>query len=215
MTDALAILRQDFPACFNDQYQPIMTGIDAGLIRHYTKLGTLNATDLKVALEAYTSHPNYLAHLQTGVERIDLTGAGCDEFVTLVEQAHAAQRQQGKPWVRWSPAHKQMLNELKARFPHCLIKGQPKKPVVETNFAAKIIARVPDLDANLVTQSLAAYLTSHDYLGQLKQGAIRVDLDGKAKGKVTAKAAAIAAAQLAAKPKKQSRLAKPPVKEKT
>lgn len=86
---------------------------------------------------------------------------------------------------------------LVARFPAAFAEpGQPKRPLV-TGLHAAIYEACPDLKRWQVRQGLADYCGGPTYLRSIVEGAERINLEGEARGYVTAGQAAHAATVLA------------------
>jgi sRNA-binding protein len=90
------------------------------------------------------------------------------------------------------------LTRLTEAFPQTFVleKHRPHRPL-KVGIAADIPARCPDLERRLLSVILSAYARRVMYLQSVVAGAVRVDLDGKEAGKVTAREAEYAAATLA------------------
>jgi sRNA-binding protein len=101
----------------------------------------------------------------------------------------------------WMTARKKdveaALVRLAETFPKTFIleKYQPHRPL-KVGIAADLMGRCPQLDHRKVSVALAVYTRRVMYLRSLVAGAVRVDLDGKPAGKVSAPDAEHAAARL-------------------
>jgi ProP effector len=114
------------------------------------------------------------------------------------------------------------LTRLAEAFPQTFVleRYRPHRPL-KVGIAADIPARCPELERGVLSVALSVYARRVMYLQSMVVGAVRVDLDGKEAGEVTARDAKYAAAKLAktlasreakrvaaVKPKGAARLAK-------
>ena len=90
------------------------------------------------------------------------------------------------------------LARLTEAFPQAFVleKYRPHRPL-KVGIAVDIPARCPAVERRVLGVALSAYAKRVMYLQSLVAGAVRVDLDGKAAGEVTARDAKYAAAKLA------------------
>jgi ProP effector len=90
------------------------------------------------------------------------------------------------------------LARLAEAFPQAFVleKYRPHRPL-KVGIAVDIPARCPAVERRVLGVALSAYAKRVMYLQSLVAGAVRVDLDGKETGEVTARDAKYAAAKLA------------------
>jgi ProP effector len=75
---------------------------------------------------------------------------------------------------------------LAKRFPACFMtKGNPVKLPLKIGIRHDILARCPDLDAELVGRAIRDYVNGPRYARCMRAGSDRIDLDGNPCGQVS------------------------------
>lgn len=100
---------------------------------------------------------------------------------------------------------RQTRRKLVDLFPQCFMPRRKVKRPLKINIIEDIIWRAPFLSRADVILSLKDYCVGETYQSTLTAGALRYDLDGKPAGRVSDKAASVAAHKLARQRAKSSR----------
>jgi ProP effector len=98
-----------------------------------------------------------------------------------------------------------VIAQLAALFPKAFAVNHHERKPLKIGIDADIVARGVAIEPRALWRPLRVYCASFGYLRTIAAGAERVDLDGNPAGVVTAEAAALALALLAARGDKEKR----------
>ena len=83
------------------------------------------------------------------------------------------------------------------RFPQCFVLARDRKRPLKIGIHRDLITAIPEVSPKRLRAALGWYAGSWAYLKNMTAGAVRIDLNGRTAGEVTAEEAAAAAARLA------------------